>query len=197
MFKPKPQQYLRYLVPGSLFGTRRTKQILSSNPITLQRRKEADELVICVYNYNQNKIEERSLKTVEESFAYKGNNDVTWINVDGIRKKDIEIMGEHFGIHPLIIEDIISIGQRPKMDEMDDIMYCLLNMLYFNENLNTVEQEQISIVLGKDFVLTFQEDPNRDVFNPIREIQAARRRFFKLFHARPDCRQLFFGNGKT
>jgi len=69
----------------------------------------------------------------------------------------------------LIAEDILSINQRPKMDEVDNILYCLLNMLYYNETTGTVEVEQISIVLGKNFVITFQEDPQRDVFNPIRE----------------------------
>jgi magnesium transporter len=59
--------------------------------------------------------------------------------------------------------------QRPKMDEVEDILYCLLNMLYYNDQTCEVEQEQISIILGKDFVLTFQEDPRKDVFNPIRD----------------------------
>jgi len=166
---PQPGKYLRYLVPASLLGTHRTRQILTNNPVTLQRRTEAADIVICVYNYNLQKVEEQSLQTVEETFAYRGNNDVTWINIDGIRKKDIETIGQHFGVHPLIVEDIVSISQRPKMDEVDSILYCLLNMLYFNEKSNTVEQEQISIILGSDFVLTFQEDPARDVFNPIRE----------------------------
>jgi len=66
-------------------------------------------------------------------------------------------------------EDILSIGQRPKMDELDGILFCLLNMLYFNEATGGVEQEQISIVLGDRFVLSFQEDAKRDVFNSIRE----------------------------
>jgi magnesium transporter len=71
-------------------------------------------------------------------------------------------------VHALIVEDILSIGQRPKMDEMDEHLFCLLNMLYFNEEKKTIESEQISIVLGKNFVLSFQEDASRDVFNPIR-----------------------------
>jgi magnesium transporter len=81
----------------------------------------------------------------------------------------VEKIAAHFGIHPLITEDILSIGQRPKMDEVEGILYCLLNMLYFNEKQGCVETEQISIVLGKNFVITFQEDPDRDVFNPIRD----------------------------
>ena len=56
------------------------------------------------------------------------------------------------------MEDILSVDQRPKMDEVDNVMFCLLNMLYFNSKKKTVETEQISIVLGKDFVMSFQED---------------------------------------
>ena len=66
------------------------------------------------------------------------------------------------------MEDILSINQRPKMDEVEGVLFCLLNMLYYNEKKLTVEQEQISIVLGKGFVITFQEDAQRDVFNPLR-----------------------------
>jgi magnesium transporter len=55
------------------------------------------------------------------------------------------------------------------MDEVEGILYCLLNMLYYNEPTETVDQEQVSIILGEDFVITFQEDPERDVFNPIRD----------------------------
>ena len=87
----------------------------------------------------------------------------------GCEKSDVETMCNEFGIHHLIIEDILSIGQRPKMDEIEDILYGLLNMLYFNSKNNTVEQEQISIVLGKNFVLSFQEDASRDVFNSLRD----------------------------
>jgi magnesium transporter len=54
------------------------------------------------------------------------------------------------------------------MDEVDNVMFCLLNMLYFNSQKKTVETEQISIVLGKNFILSFQEDASRDVFNPLR-----------------------------
>jgi len=75
----------------------------------------------------------------------------------------------HYGIHNLIVEDILSLGQRPKMDEINDLVFCLLNMLYFNEKDSAVETEQISIILGKNFVVSFQEDASRDVFDPLRE----------------------------
>jgi magnesium transporter len=69
----------------------------------------------------------------------------------------------------LIQEDIQSVGQRPKMDEIEDILFCICNMLFYNDKLYAVEHEQVSIVLGKNFVLTFQEEADKDVFNPIRE----------------------------
>ena len=86
-----------------------------------------------------------------------------------MRKADVEKICAHYGIHNLITEDILSLGQRPKMDEINGLLFCLLNMLYFNEKDSAVEIEQISIVLGKNFVISFQEDANRDVFNPLRE----------------------------
>jgi magnesium transporter len=81
----------------------------------------------------------------------------------------VEKVCTHFEIHPLLIEDILSINQRPKMDEVEGVLFCLLNMLYYNEAKQSVEQEQISIVLGRSFVVTFQEDASRDVFNPLRD----------------------------
>jgi magnesium transporter len=165
----KAEKYFRYIIPSALFGTHRTKEILTSNPITHESRKDAENVFVTVYDYDEDSLEECKLRSVEDSFRYKGNKHVSWINVDGLRRKDIEQIGECYGIHQLITEDILSLNQRPKMDEVDAILYCLLNMLYYNEMNGTVEQEQISIVLGKDFVLTFQEDPRQDVFNSIRD----------------------------
>lgn len=165
----KSEKYLRYLNPLSLFGTNRTKEILNINPTVNISRKDAEKVFITVYDYDENSLTECSHDKVEDSFSYKTNKHISWINIDGLRKHDVESISEHFSIHPLIAEDILSVGQRPKTDEVDNILYCLLNMLYYNETTQTVEQEQISIVLGKDFVITFQEDPDRDVFNPIRD----------------------------
>jgi magnesium transporter len=165
----KAGKYIRYLNPLALFATERTKEILTSNPITVEERKDAEEVIVSVYDYTAEALERKTLGSIEETFSFLNNNRITWINVDGLRKRDVEVIGEHFGIHNLLVEDILSCNQRPKMDEVDDILFCLLNMLYFNEKKKSVEQEQVSIILGKDFVITFQEDPSRDVFNPIRD----------------------------
>jgi magnesium transporter len=112
--------------------------------------------------------DEKKFDAVEDVLTYKQNNRINWINIDGLRKTDVETVCNHFGIHPLLMEDILSINQRPKVDEVEGILFCLLNMLYYNEQNKTVEQEQISIALGKDFVISFQEDANRDVFDQLR-----------------------------
>jgi magnesium transporter len=163
-----PQKYLRYLILPNLFGIQRTKEILSVNPTVIPTREEAQEIVVSIFDYDANGISEHKLSAVEDCLGFRDSNRISWINIDGLRKSDVETICNHFTIHPLIIEDILSVSQRPKMDEVEDIMYCLLNMLYFNEEKRTVETEQISIVLGKNFVISFQEDASRDVFNPIR-----------------------------
>lgn len=165
----RAKKYFRYLMPVSLFGTSRTKEILSINPTINISRKDAERVFITVYDYDEISLNECSLSSVEESLSYKDNNHISWINIDGLRKHDVDVVSEKYGIHPLTAEDILSVSQRPKMDEVEGILYCLLNMLYYNETTQTVDHEQISIVLGKGFVITFQEDPHRDVFNPIRD----------------------------
>lgn len=166
---PRAKKYFRYLIPVSLFGTDRTKEILNVNPTLNISRKDAEKVFITVYDYDERTLNECRLETIEDSFQYKENVHITWVNIDGLRKHDVEALSEKYQIHPLIAEDILSVSQRPKMDEVEGILYCLLNMLYYNETTQTVEQEQISIVLGKGFVVTFQEDPQKDVFNPIRD----------------------------
>lgn len=163
-----PQKYLRYLGLPALFGTHRTKELFHINPTAAVEREEAAEIVVTIYDYNSDFIEERKFNKVTDAFACKANNHISWINIDGIRKADVEAISTHFDIHALLVEDILSMHQRPKMDEVEGTLFCLLNMLYFNDEKKSVETEQISIALGKDYVISFQEDANRDVFDPIR-----------------------------
>lgn len=165
----KAKQYIRHIVPTLLFGTQRTKKIVNVNPTSEAHRQDSKENFITVYDYNEQKFSEDKLTLVEECFTFLNNNHISWINVDGLIKANVEKIADHFRIHPLLAEDILSIGQRPKMDEVEGIFYCLLNMLYYNRKQDSVETEQVSIVLGKNFVITFQEDPEKDVFNPLRE----------------------------
>ncbi|OJU28093.1 MAG: magnesium and cobalt transport protein CorA [Sphingobacteriales bacterium 41-5] len=169
--KSQTEKYLRYILnPLELFGTERTREILSVNPTVLPEREEAAHVVISAFVYNKEAIEERKDMSVIDCLKLNtGNGKIVWVNVDGLRKNDVDAIGERFGISPLLREDILAVGQRPKMDEMDEILFSVMNMLYYNEQKQSVEQEQISLVLGKNFVITFQDDPSRDVFDALRE----------------------------
>ena len=161
------RKYISYLInPLELL---RTKKVLHVNPTIAATRKEPEQVKIFVYDYNQQKIDVKELSNVPACYPYLDSPTITWINVDGLRKTDVETICTHYGIHNLIVEDILSIGQRSKTDEINGLLFCLMNMLYFNEKDSAVETEQVSIVLGKNFVISFQEDESRDVFNPLRE----------------------------
>lgn len=164
----RPEKYLKYLIEP-IFNTHRTKEIFNYNPRKAAAREEAKSSKIFVYNYDPQTIIARELSDVSELFEFRDSNKVSWINIDGIVKSNVETICRHFQIHPLLVEDILSVGQRPKMDDIEGVLFCQLNMLYFNDQHSTVEQEQISIALGKNFVITFQEDAHRDVFNNVRD----------------------------
>ena len=128
-----------------------------------------EKVKISIIDYDQDHLEENKVDTIEECFAYKDTPTVTWIDIEGIH--DVAVMekiGEYFGLHPLILEDIMNSEQRPKMDDLDDVVFIVAKMLYYDENQTEITIEQISFVLGQSFVLSFQER-SQDVFAPVRE----------------------------
>lgn len=162
-----PKKYLKYIFP--MFGTERTKEILNVNPTLDTIRPNNLDVIIQVYEYNEHEIIHHQLNKVQDCLAFTKTDKTIWINVDGFSEGTVEHICKLFGIHALITEDILSSGQRPKMDEMPHHLSCLLNMLYYNDKQNAVDTEQVSIILGSNYVITFQEDASRDVFNPLRE----------------------------
>jgi magnesium transporter len=161
------KDYIKYVLnPMELL---RTKKVLQVNPTVAPLRKENTETSITVYEYNKETYQCHTFYQVEDCYQYLDSPTITWINVDGLRKTDVEKLCEHFYVHPLIVEDILSIGQRPKMDEINGLLFCVLSMLYYDEQQKIVETEQVSIILGKNFIISFQDDVTRDAFNPLRE----------------------------
>jgi magnesium transporter len=162
----RTERYLSFIKPLERLIT---KKVLQVNPTIAPMRPEPEQTVIFVYEYDAADVKCRQLESIEQTFEYLNSSKNVWINMDGLKKADVDKICEHFRIHPLIAEDILSSGQRPKMDELNHLIYCLLNMLYFNSEFSSVESEQISIVLGSNFVLSFQEDASRDVFDLLRQ----------------------------
>jgi magnesium transporter len=121
--------------------------------------------------YLYNEKEYQHLETTHFNACVSGHhsNMVEWINIDGLRKNEVEAICKHYKIHFLTGEDILSVGQRAKYDDMDNLLFILLPMLTYNEDSGLVQSEQLSIVLEKNLVLSFQSDPAEDPFDPIRE----------------------------
>ncbi len=131
--------------------------------------KKTEKVRITIIDYDEANFEEKEIKTVEECFPFKDKTTVTWINIDGIHDiKIIEKIGKHFDLHPLILEDIVNTGQRPKIEDFEDYLFIVLKMLYYHEKEDEIQAEQVSLILGSNFVISFQEREG-DVFNPIRE----------------------------
>ncbi len=131
--------------------------------------KKAEKVRITIIDYDEAQFQEKEAKTIEECFPFEDKPTVTWINVDGIHQIDIiEKIGRHFNLHSLLLEDIVNTGQRPKTEDFEDYIFVVLKMLYYDEKDNEIKAEQVSIIFGSNFVISFQES-ERDVFNPIRE----------------------------
>ncbi len=131
--------------------------------------KKSEKTNITIINYNENTFQEIKANTVEECFAFKNSSGITWIDVDGVH--DIEIiqkLGECYGLHPLVLEDILNTDQRPKLEDYEGYLYIVIKMLIPGKEA-TIATEQISLILGENFVISFQEGIKGDVFNPIRE----------------------------
>jgi magnesium transporter len=131
--------------------------------------KKAETPKITVMDYDETHFQEKEIKTIEECFLFKDKPTVTWINIDGLHQVEIlEKLGECYGLHPLVLEDILNTDQRPKMEDYGEYLYIVLRMLNYNDKSSEIESEQISLVLGPNFVFSFQEREG-DTFNPIRD----------------------------
>jgi len=131
--------------------------------------KRTEEVRITLIDYDENRVEEKTDLTVEECLPFKALPSVSWVNVSGVHDiSTIEALGKAFDIHPLVLEDIVHTGQRPKMEDMGDYIFIVLKMLKTVETEDDFDIEQVSLILGSNFVISFQEKEG-DVFNTIRE----------------------------
>ncbi len=144
--------------PGSAPGT-----LVHTGPKRMERVR------IRFLDYDEQQLNEAEPAAVEECFHLKDLPTVSWINVDGLHEIELlEKVGGHFGWHPLMLEDIVSVGQRAKVEEYDNAVFVVLPMLGWDSERQQVSEEQLTLVLGKNYVFTFQEREG-DVFDEVRE----------------------------
>jgi magnesium transporter len=131
--------------------------------------KKVERIRIHYLDYDAEQLSEAELGSIEECAPFKESPTVSWINVDGLHDVDlIQELGERFSWHPLMLEDIVAVGQRPKIEEYDTYVFMVLPMLSWDVERRQVVDEQLSLVLGERYVFTFQERTG-DVFEGVRE----------------------------
>ncbi len=143
-------------------------------PLSQEEVRKPERPRITVIDYDEYHYHEAEVKEVSECFVFKEKPTVTWINIDGLRQVDIlEKLGACYGIHPLVLEDILT-DQRPKIEDYEDYIFIVLKMLYYDEEGdealgdNVIDIDQISLILGPNFIISFKEK-EVDVFDPIRD----------------------------
>lgn len=125
---------------------------------------------ITLFDYDANSFIEQDIHDVQECYPFRDKPSVTWINVDGVHKSEvIEDLGKNFVLHPLVVEDIVYTNQRPKMEDYGDYLYIVLKMLHKSRQGEGFVAEQVSLIVGNNFVISFQESADGDVFDPIRQ----------------------------
>jgi len=131
---------------------------------------EKGETKVTLIDYNPECLDESPIDDISKCKFFKDRNTVTWLNVDGLTDTErLGFIGEIFGIHPLTMEDILHTDQRPKVEFFDDYIFVVLKMIYRARKRSDIVSEQVSFIIGSNFVISFQENPEEDVFEGIRE----------------------------
>jgi len=147
-----------------------SKKGLPPGTITYVGRDQTNAVTLEVIHLGEEGVRQTRPDTPESCAVYVDAPGLTWINLDGLHDPDILTrLGAVFHLHPLVLEDIAHTGQRPKLDELDGALFVVLKMLRYNEDLRTIEDEQVSFVLRKNILLTFQEKGGGDVFGEVRK----------------------------
>jgi magnesium transporter len=151
------------------FKKREANKGLAPGSLVFIGNTKVENILIRVIDYDKSNLTEAQLEDISKGKEFKETKTVSWINIDGLN--DIELMqklGEIFGLHPLLLEDILNTGQRPKFEEFDNCLFLVLKMLRYDAEKQLIISEQLSMVLGESYLITFQEQPG-DVFEPVRE----------------------------
>jgi magnesium transporter len=160
----RQQVVVRRLLGGRRRRTARVRP--GTAPGTLMPAGEREPAVITAMRYTPTEVAEHEIKAVEECLELLDRPGVTWINVDGLGQPEVVArLGERLGFHPLAVEDVFNVPQRPKVEQYADHYLVILRMLQVHPE---IEEEQVSLFFGASYVVTVQERPGGDVFGDVR-----------------------------
>ncbi|MGE0074203.1 MAG: magnesium/cobalt transporter CorA [Sphaerochaetaceae bacterium] len=151
------------------FKNRSAAQGKFPGELTFIGRQKMEKVTIHLIQYNEHLIEETDVTSLAEIKEKRLAGTIAWIDITGLHDTDtIATAGIHFAIHPLTLEDIINTGQRPKAEDFEDYISIMVKMLRLEKTDSKIHSEQLAMVMGTDYLITFQERPG-DVFDPVRE----------------------------
>ncbi len=141
-----------------------------SPPGTLIIDEEASATNIFLIDYDADGAVGKQLATPEECAPYLESESVSWLDVQGLGTEDVlQRLGQVFHLHPLVLEDVVNIPQRPKVEEYDDQLLAIAHMVNPKPEGLGFYVEQVSLIVGKNYLLTVQEEPEVDSFEPVRQ----------------------------
>ncbi|MBD3332422.1 magnesium/cobalt transporter CorA [candidate division GN15 bacterium] len=152
-----------------LYGRDSRKKGMMPGSVVYVGKERTEPIDITVTDYTANELRDVTVENVEDVFGFRDSDSISWINVSGIHDAVVvQKIGEHFGIHPLVLEDIVNAGHRPKFEDGTDYLFAIIKMLDFTGSDDTLTSEQVSVVWGESWVITFQELPG-DVLDSVRQ----------------------------
>ena len=150
---------------------RRSKKRAGSAPGTLVHvgEERTESVALSVIHYDDASLTAQPLARIDDARALLRPGATTWVNIDGIHDvATIEQVGRTFDIHPLTLEDILNTTLRPKVEAFENYLFVVMKIIRYQEDADRIVSEQISLILGKNVLLSFQEVAG-DVFDPVRE----------------------------
>ncbi|MEO8398471.1 MAG: magnesium/cobalt transporter CorA [Ignavibacteriaceae bacterium] len=151
------------------YHSKERKKSLSPGSLIYSGPVKVKEVTVTIFEYTETSVEEKTIKNLDDLKAIKENDKVNWINVTGLHDvKILEEIGNIFEIHPLTLEDILNLNHSPKVEEFESYLFIIAKMIDYNKDKDELDIEHISFILGKNFLITFQEKEG-DVFDLIRD----------------------------
>ncbi len=150
---------------------RKTKDEIGRPPDELFYRgeKKIDEVLIRLIDFDAEKLNEQSIKDITEALPLQDKKTVTWLNIDGLHNKELMLeIAQGFNLDELVLANVMNTSARPTVQEFDNCIFISIKMLQLNEETGILSVENLSLVLTKTVILSFQEKKG-DVFEPIRE----------------------------
>ena len=164
-----PLNLLKQLYPFKKISQPSRKIGLPPGSIVYVGEQKVEKVKITLTEYDEKEYETYEIKSVDEIEPFTDTPQVTWVNVSGLHETNfLKEIGERFKIHPLVLEDILNTDTRPKIEITDDYLFAVMKLFIYNEEQKIFESEQISFILGGNFVFSFVEKSD-EIFNPVRD----------------------------